>query len=362
MQPAYQNKPLTVYYLDARLFFVKNGQKEREEIKMKKLLAIILAALVALSFAACTGSNADNDSNSKNKSVSEVEEIEDDEPQLDGLGEFNTEPTIEKTVLVDNDDITITATKLEYTGYSVELTIEMENKTNGKLSVTSGTAGYSANSVNGYMMSEYMNCDVPKGKKTTDTIEFGYSELNIYGITEIADIELAFTISDKDYNSTYTDPAQIKTSIYDNYDYETNTFRKAINSSAIRDAFNVTVKKSAEEELLNKKSIKLLSEVFAVNKDGAACILLEFENNTTKQLDFTINDLKVNGIMIQESYAAFETINPDKRAIVTVEISSEKLENASLTNNSIKEISFTIDVNDQHYNSVLSDEEIIFTI
>ena len=336
-------------------------RKEREEIQMKKLLAIILAALLALSFAACTSSNERNDTVSDDKSVSAVEE-NGDETELEELGEFNEEPTIKKTVLVDNDDIKITATKLEYTGYSAELTIEMENKTKGELSVTSGTAGYSANSVNGYMISEYMNCDVPKGKKATDTIEFDYTELNIYGITEIADIELAFTIDDENYNSTYTDPVQIKTSIYKSYDYKTDTFRKAVNSSAIKDAFNVTVKKSAEDELLNKKSVKLSSEVFAVNKDGAACILLEFENNSTKQLDITINDLKVNKIMIQESYAAFDTINPGKRAIVAVEISSEKIENASLTNDSIKEISFTVDVNDQNYNSIISDEEITFSV
>ena len=72
----------------------------------------------------------------------------------------------------------------------------------------------------------YLNCDVAAGKKANDTISIGYDTLMLYGIYEIADIEIGFDISDDDYNHTYTGPRTIQTTAVDSPFFEIEVAHK----------------------------------------------------------------------------------------------------------------------------------------
>ena len=65
---------------------------------------------------------------------------------------FNLDGVIERTVLLDDDALTIVAEKPEYRNDMAYLTLSITNNTEGELDVMTSTLGYSANYVNGCMM------------------------------------------------------------------------------------------------------------------------------------------------------------------------------------------------------------------
>lgn len=129
---------------------------------MKRLSAIGLALTLVMSLSACDASSDappqsnDNESRYTEQSTSAAE-IETTyttaatviETNQKTLGEFSETAEIEETVMIDENDIKITATGLKYTSYSVELELDIENNSDKALSFISGSLGYSCNSVNG---------------------------------------------------------------------------------------------------------------------------------------------------------------------------------------------------------------------
>lgn len=134
---------------------------------------------------------------------------------------FHGTATIEPTVLVDENGIKITANDIKYANNQIQLGLTLENNTEKDISVTAGTIGYSVNSINGYMMRDgYVNADIAPGMKSNETVYFDTSELELMGITDVADIEIGFNIDDKDYNNIMkTGPIAIKTSLADSYNF-----------------------------------------------------------------------------------------------------------------------------------------------
>ena len=207
---------------------------------MKKVISILLAMLLLVLMTACgtPGNNANNNDPSSTPSsdsqpvADTTDKDDDDTPQSSfETREFNKGATIEETVLVDENGVKITATELTYGNYAAELTLVIENSSDKDLSFIANSVGYSCNSVNGYMVPEgYLNCDVAAGKKANDSISISYDTLMLYGMFEIADIEIGFDISDDDYNHTYTGPRTILTTATDGYDYGTPVYRENIAS------------------------------------------------------------------------------------------------------------------------------------
>lgn len=87
----------------------------------------------------------------------------------------------------------------------------------------------------------YLNCDVANGKKTNDTISFSYDGLMLYGINEIADMEIGFDMSDDDYNHTYSGPRQVKTSAFDTHDYSKDCYQETITSRAAINTYDYDI-------------------------------------------------------------------------------------------------------------------------
>lgn len=308
---------------------------------MKKYLSVFTALGIMLSLTACNGrtsgsqpstSPAQTESSLQTYTTTQTESSPqtsssdpDEKPATNNtakLGEFQKTATLAETVMVDENDVKITATGLKYNNYSVELELLFENNSTKDLSFVSGSMGYCCNSVNGMMVSEgYVNCDVPAGKKANDTISFSYNGLMLYGINEIADIEVGFDISDDDYNHTYTGPRQVKTSLADSYDYDKKSFQTAITSDECRNTFGYTIQHFSAEELYNENGISIESFGLMTNKDGDRALLLEAVNSSSEQVYIKTSRISVNGLLVQSSDWSSDTINSGKSCIVDVNLS-----------------------------------------
>ena len=128
---------------------------------MKKRSSLLLMICLIFSLAACGSNTNDALAGSEQQTAGDQQERSGEE-----LGSFNKSASLDETVMVDENGVKITATGLNYTDYSVDLELSIENSSGKDLSFSSGTMGYHCNSINGYMVSDgYLNCDVQTGKK-----------------------------------------------------------------------------------------------------------------------------------------------------------------------------------------------------
>lgn len=347
---------------------------------MKKVMAILMAISLAATMTACSGGNDNTEKdttekttaeNSVNKDVSTSDDERDgiqkaiDEIKSDLQNGFKQNATIEETVLYDENNVKITATELNYGNYKAELKLMIENNSDESLSFIAGSLGHSGNSVNGYMISDgYLNCDVAAGKKAMDTIGFSYDDLSIYGIYEIADIEIDIEIEDDDYNKIYTGPLQIKTTAYDSYDYSADTYKEAISSNAFQALYDYSLNYSSEDVLYDSNGIRLISEMMFKNKDGEDILLLEVENNSDDIVNIGVSDIALNGLTIESGSWTNETVNPRKRCIIDVIFSNMLDKNIwdLYGIDEIGEIEFALNIHGDSYYDIIDSSDISITI
>lgn len=265
---------------------------------------------------------------------------------------FNTEATIEPTVIYDENGVRITADQLTYDNFSAELSLTFENGSDKKLSFISGSAGYHVNSVNGYMIDVgYVNCEVEAEQSATDALTFDFNELNIYGITEIADMEIGFDISDGEYNSVYTGPVQIKTSAAESYDYTVNTYQEILNNGAFENAFNSTVNYFSDDDLYSNYNICVTSAALMTNSDGEPVLMFEIENNSQSEVVVSINDVSINGNIVREDHWSSDNINAGKKRLVDLQLTdlADGYEGDFSGISNASSISFTFSVGENWY-------------
>ena len=172
------------------------------------------------------------------------------------------------------------------------------------------------------MSNGYLNCDVANGKKANDIISFNYDGLMLYGINEIADMEIGFDMSDDDYNHTYSGPRQVKTSAFDTHDYSKNCYQEIITSRAAMNTYDYDITHFSQDALYDVNGVKLLSSGVMINQDGETALLLELENTTSDMVYVSTSDIAINDLVVSSSTWSSDAINPGKRGIVDVEISS----------------------------------------
>ena len=212
---------------------------------------------------------------------------------------INTDAAIEETVLYDEEGLKIIAKELTFSDYDMEIKLRIENSSEKALSVTSNTLGYSCNAVNGKMIEDgYIHAQLAPGKNSIETADFGLQELMISGITEIAEIELGFTISDEDYNYTYTGPLMLHTNLSEEHDPAADSYRKAINSGFFQEKYGYRVKSFIEEDLPSGDYVTVLSEAVINNKDGASSLFLELLNTSDEAVDAAISGIALNGLKV----------------------------------------------------------------
>ena len=290
-----------------------------------KFLSMLLAVTLLATLAACSDPATPNtpaeESPGKNSSS---DNSGDQLTQVDEtLGLFNVDATLEETVMVDEGGVKITATGLTYTDYSVDLDLTIENNSGKTLSFVSGSLGYSCNSINGYMVNDgYLNCDVSDGKKANDSISFNYDTLMLYGIDEIADMEIGFSMTDEEYNTIYSGPRQLKTSAYDTHNYSADHYQETITSRAAMSTYGYEMACFSNDALYDENGVKLLSSGIMKNGDGETVLLLELENTTDSMVYLSASDIGINGLVVNSSIWSNDAVNSGKRCIVEVLLSS----------------------------------------
>ncbi len=303
---------------------------------MKKFPVYILCTALALSLAACGGQAAAGQGSAPAEStaVSEPAAAPADTDTKADTGtapgpaaapsrqtDGNFQAAIEETVLVDEKDVKITATELRYTSYSVELALAFENNSGKDLSFRSSTIACSRNSVNGYMVDGlYVNVDVPAGKKANDTASIGKNDLLLYGITDIADIEMAFAIEDDNYDDyLLTEPARVTTALAESYDYEADPYQAAMRDGALVASLGGAVEHFAADELYDAQGVRIVSEAFITNADGEPVVFVEFENTSDRLVTVTTNDVALNGLLVQNGTWSYDTLNAGTRRVVALQ-------------------------------------------
>lgn len=240
-----------------------------------------------------------------------------------GFQEFQKTASIEETILYNSDDILITATELGYTDYSADISVVIENNSGKDLTFISNSIGYSCNSVNGYMIADgYINSSVAAGKKANETLSLSYDMLRLYGIFEIADIEIGFDISDDEYNHIYTGPCQIRTSIADQYDYQRQSYRETAVSDGAAGYFGYTIPYFSDKALYDQGGIKVASSLFMEKNDDGSAVLLEVENNAEQSVRATMADIYLNGLGVYSGTWSSMNINPGKKGILDLDFST----------------------------------------
>lgn len=301
---------------------------------MKKCISFILMGLMMFSLMACGSSKASGDVGDADQETQQTaaEDAQEDEAAEEAekvdtsvltVDMFDKTASIEETVMYDADGLKITATGLTFSNYSVDLELLVENSSSKNLSVVSGSMGYSCNAVNGYMIEDgYLSCDVAAGKSANESVSFGYDALMLYGINEVADIDMGFDISDEEYNSVYTGPCQVLTSAHDDHDYTVDVYPEAITSQAAMNTFDYDMTYFSEDSLYEQNGVKLLSSGIMVNQDGESLLLLELENTTDSLVYLTTSSIALNGLTAYSSTWSSNAINPGTRGFISVNTAS----------------------------------------
>ncbi|MBE6713271.1 MAG: hypothetical protein E7580_07105 [Ruminococcaceae bacterium] len=277
---------------------------------MKKFLAVLLAFVMLLSLCACSDkkdnddedkgteteekkSDKSDDKDAKTEEDEDKDEDKDEEPVSNDYS-LNTKVKIEETELYDEDDVTITADKLSFSSYCVELDLTIENESDEDLLFTSDGIA-----VNGFTTSALIYSEVKSGKDGEASVSIYYDELMMLGIETIGEITLQLEIDDGDYKTDpiHTKPMKLETSESDDYKFE-NTYRSALQNKKINKEMDREILYYEKDVLFNKESVKLVSQAFAETKDGTKCLYLEFENGSSESLTITLQNLAINGLVV----------------------------------------------------------------
>ncbi len=254
---------------------------------MKKIVAIIMAALMLCSLAAC-GMVGDGG-------------IQNPADVVPDAGKNNEPVTIQETVLLDESGVKITAKSFSVDSFwGPEVKLLIENNSGKDLTFQCRNS-----SVNGYMVDTLMSADVADGKKANDTLTFLDADLEMSGITEFAQIEFAFHIFTTEDWETYLDSDQIQlnTSIADTYQQPDDlSGQMAYDANGIK----IVVKGLKNDDFFGPS------------------IVVYIENNTDEPFVVQTEDQSVNGFMISAIFSC--EVMPGKKAVDTITFMSTDLE------------------------------------
>jgi len=345
-------------------------KKTIRKVKRKVALLAALLALV-LSITGVTAVAAETWKSAVEKEVSKEQKKSDKEKSdKEKVGEIKKEATIKKKVLFDEKDIKITALSLSYGKSSAELEVRLENNTEKDLTFASEAMGAAYNAINDTMiMDGYLNEDVAAGKSVTATIEFGYDNMFLFGISEIGTIQVGFAASDDQYNLIRTGPLELKTtaakSVKKSEKTSTDSFRKRMQNKKVQENYGFEMKYYSEDEVYSSSKYSIITELLLENKRGSRSFMLETKNGTKKNAYVTCRDITVNDKMIHEgSWADNTLITAKKRALVRIDIDGllDREENKDLNIKDIKSIGFTVEIQDNYGKDLAEPEEVLIKV
>ena len=266
--------------------------------------------------------------------IEEVEEVETDTADLEE--EEETGITIEEQVLLDHDGIVITAK--EYVTDSVwgdGIKLLLENNSDKTVMV-----GCNALIVNDYMISDLFASEVAAGKKANEIMDLSSTELEAAGIEDVGQIEIYFHIYDSEtYDDMYNaDCVTIQTSAYEKMDTDTTV-------------------DDVGSELYNADGIKIVGKTVDENSFWGTAILLYCENTSGKKVGISVEEMSINGFMMDPFFAT--TVYDGKKSLDEITVFSSDLEENEIE--AIEEVELKFHIYDEDsYDTIAESDPITF--
>lgn len=296
---------------------------------MKKIIALAMAALLAISLAGCgaiqrgvekvlesvsgpeASSAAPTVAPEKNGENSDAE-VPSDAPGVDF--------TVEETVLVDQDDVKITLTGVESSFSGPDFKMLVENNRDEPITVQVRNA-----SVNGIMIDPVCSTDVSAGKKVNDTIGFWDWDLESAGIETIGQFEFEFLIfNEETFDDIFqTDPIVIRTSA-------DGAFEQAVDETGavVHDA----------------DGIKIVVRHLMPQEDEDASsgpeVLVYIRNDTDRDITVLVKEASVDGFTLDPTFAC--DVLAGKKAFPLMRFDQEDLDANDISALTKLEVSFEV--------------------
>ncbi len=237
---------------------------------------------------------------------------------------------VEKTVLVNKDDIVITATGIEQGLLGTELKLLIENNTNKNLMFCVRDV-----SVNGFMITTPFTEIINAGEKLDTSLNFEKNSLKECNIDIIACMEFSFDVSETGAGKEYldTDIIKLETSV-------SSVYIQKIDDSG--------------DVLYDDNGIKIVKKGLASGDSTfGPGVILYVENNSTKNYTLqgctaTVNGYELNTILSQE-------ITAGNKAITKVTFMKSSLDENNITDIHSIETQFYIFETDDYMNSIYTD-------
>lgn len=309
---------------------------------MKKTAAILGVAL-AMSLMAGCGETAEKETKeivaggsvAEESSSEAASEAASPVAEPENAAAVSSDVSIEEQVLVEQDDVTITAQ--EYVSDSIfgdGIKVLLDNQSDKDILV-----GCNALIVNDYMIQDLFGAEVAAGKKSNEVVYLSSDELEAAGIDSVGKIEIYFNVSDANsYDTLFsTDCVTIQTSAFDQMD---------------------TTPNDAGTELYNENGIRIVGKTVDENSFWGAAILLYCENTSDRDVCIQVDDMSVNGFMMDPFFST--TVYAGKKAIDDITLMSEDLEQNGIISIDEIELKFNIFDNDS-FDTIADSDPITFS-
>ena len=253
----------------------------------------------------------------------------------DGEDDYQLEDnySIDETVLVDDDNVTITLNSFGVNWGMVEMSLSVENKTDKTV-----YAFIDENKIDGYTVNEgFFGSTLEPGDVYEDSTYFYSDTLKALGITAIDELTIRFCVyEDNDYDNYITD----------------NTVTIFPTGKAPQDV-EYPERRTGENELV------------AVDNDQMTFIIIEdaedefygyqlkcfLENKTLEPLSFQLTEITVNGE--EADCYVYYTLNGGSKTYVDYSLDDLKVDAAD-----IEEVVFTLVAEDDEYEEVFSKDAV----
>lgn len=316
---------------------------------MKKIIALGISSLLVLT--GCSSGTA-----SYGSAVNPKQTEKTIEQGKKNHSKFKTDATIEEQVLYDSDGVKITAKSLEYDSHSATLNFLIENNSEKAVSVTTGSMGYSCNSVNNWMISDgWFNTTIDPGKKANESSDFDIDNLQEYGINEIGTIEMGFEIEDPDtYDSVYTGPIEIKTDKADKVkDTDMSLKDMAATASSVSGTIESVIYES-KDTIFDENDVVINEVIAEKNSDNEKSLLMLAENNSDSQQNISTSDIYINDYSVCSGRWDITTINAGKKAVIDMNFNDmvDDEDQDSIGMDNIAKVDFSLGLLNDDYDSV----------
>nr|WP_051527135.1 hypothetical protein [[Eubacterium] cellulosolvens] len=280
--------------------------KEDDESKAEKLASVVKEA------EALKGQTAKSDEDEPKE-----EKKEDKDEKKDEKKAASGKVTVEEQVLYDKDGVKITATGYETGGYMGDgIKLRIENNTDKSMRLCAD-----ALIVNECMIDSMLAVKISAGKNANEVMYLSKTELEAAGIDQVGQVEVYFrAYDDETYDTIFkSDCITIKTSAYDSMDTRVD---------------------DSGEEIYNEGGIRIVAKELDDSKDYATKIQLFMENNSGKKVTVSVDDVSVNGTMVQ-AYMASEVV-PGRRRFDDITFLGTDLEKNDIKSIENVELKFKI--------------------